>query len=242
LEAADLPLLGVLGAQLAVVFADLHRNHGVSLRTGVALTEIRTDHTGAAAGVRLADGTTIDATAVVVGIGVTPRIELARNAGLDVGNGVLVNAALLSSDPRISAVGDIASHAHPVLGGRVRVEHWATALNQPATAAAALLGDDVQYRALPYFFTDQYELGMEYIGHAPPGSYARIVTRGDVRSREFVAFWLDDGDRIKAAMNVNVWDVPDAVRPLLESGTPVEINRLSDAGVPLSDVTVRSRS
>jgi NADPH-dependent 2,4-dienoyl-CoA reductase/sulfur reductase-like enzyme len=167
---------------------------------------------------------------------VRPRTELAEAAGLAVDNGVLVDAALRTSDPAIFAVGDIANHDHPVLGRRIRVEHWATALNQPATAAAAVLGREASYTDLPYFFTDQYDLGMEYIGHASAGSYARVVTRGDTARREFVAFWLDDADRIVAAMNVNVWDVVDEVKPLIADRVKVDVDRLADPDVPLGEL------
>ena len=229
LEAAELPLLGVLGREMAAVFADLHRTNGVDLRLGVSIAEI-------ADGVRLDDGTHIAADAVVMGVGARPRTELADAAGLDVDNGVLVDAALRSSDPAIYAVGDIANHDHPVLGHRVRVEHWATALNQPATAAAAMLGGDAAYTELPYFFSDQFDLGMEYIGYAAPGSYSRVVTRGDVSGREFVAFWLDDQDRIRAAMNVNVWDVVDEIKPLIAAKSPVDTAKLADPETAYSDV------
>jgi len=233
-EVAELPLLGVLGAQLAQVFADLHREHGVDLRLGATLTEITVD-AGKATGVLLGDGTQIPAVAVVVGVGVLPNIALASTAGLDVDNGVLVDASLRSSDPDVFAVGDIANQEHPVLGQRVRVEHWSTALNQPAVAAAAMLGEDVQYSNLPYFFSDQYDLGMEYVGHAPPGSYDRVVVRGDLAGREFVAFWLD-GSRLRAAMNVNVWDVPDAVKPIIAEGRTVDPERLADPTVPYAEL------
>jgi NADPH-dependent 2,4-dienoyl-CoA reductase/sulfur reductase-like enzyme len=230
LEAAELPLLGVLGPEMAAVFADLHREHGVQLRLGVSIEAID------GSGVRLADGTTVAADTVVLGVGVRPRTELAEAARLAVDNGVLVDAALRTSDPAIFAVGDIANHDHPVLGRRIRVEHWAAALNQPATAAAALLGREASYTDLPYFFTDQYDLGMEYIGYAPAGSYARVVTRGETAKREFVAFWLDDTDRIVAAMNVNVWDVVDEIKPLIAGRAPVDVDRLTDPDVPFAEV------
>jgi 3-phenylpropionate/trans-cinnamate dioxygenase ferredoxin reductase subunit len=234
-EQAQLPLLAVLGAELAQPFADLHAAHGVDLRLGTGLREI-TVADGRAGGLLLADGATVAADAIVVGIGVLPNVGLAEDAGLDVDNGVLVDGTLRSSHPDVFAVGDIANHAHPILGTRVRVEHWATALNQPAAAAAAMLGGDAAYDELPYFYSDQYDLGMEYIGHAPPGSYARVVVRGDLAAREFVAFWLDDADRLKAVMNVNVWDVVDEVKPLIRSGDRVDPTRLADPSVPFADV------
>lgn len=235
LEAAELPLLTVLGPELAQVFADLHRANGVDLRVGVKVAEIITT-AGAATGVRLEDGTTIEADAVVIGVGAAPDLELAESAGLALDNGVLVDAALRSSDPDIYAVGDIANHDHPVLGYRVRVEHWATALNQPAAAVAALLGGNATYTDLPYFFSDQFDLGMEYVGHAGTGSYDRVVVRGDLGAREFVAFWLDSSHRIKAAMNVNVWDVIDQIRPLIVDGTSVDPARLADPDVAYSSL------
>lgn len=235
LEAAELPLLAVLGPELAQVFADLHRANGVDLRVGVQVAAI-TAIAGTATGVRLDDGTTIEADAIVIGVGATPSLDLAELAGLDLDNGVLVDAALRSSDPDIYAVGDIANHDHPVLKHRVRVEHWATALNQPATAVAALLGGHTTYTELPYFYSDQYDLGMEYLGHAVAGSYSQVVVRGDLGKREFVAFWLDSSNRIKAAMNVNVWDVLDQIKPIIVDGTPVDPQKLADPDVAYSSL------
>jgi NADPH-dependent 2,4-dienoyl-CoA reductase/sulfur reductase-like enzyme len=146
---------------------------------------------------------------------------------------VLVDGSLRTSDPNIYAIGDIAAHDHPVLGRRIRVEHWAAALNQPTAVATSLTGgDDAEYRELPYFFSDQYDLGMEYLGHA--ASSARVVVRGDLAAREFVAFWLDADDRLLAVMNVNVWDVPDAVKPFI--GKRVDPARLTDADVPFDEL------
>ena len=230
LEAAPQPLLAVLGPEMAAVFADLHREHGVDLRVGVSIAEVTANC------VRLQDGTEFPADAVVMGVGAAPRTELAAAAGLEVDNGVLVDASLRTSDPAIFAIGDIANHDHPSLGRRVRVEHWATALKQPATAAAAILGTDAVYDELPYFFSDQYDLGMEYLGHAMAGSYSRVVVRGDVGAREFVAFWLDGEDRILASMNVNVWDVVDEIKPLIIERTVIDPDRLADRDVPYSAV------
>jgi 3-phenylpropionate/trans-cinnamate dioxygenase ferredoxin reductase component len=228
-EQADEPLLGVVGAELGRMFADLHREHGVELHLGAAVTSITDD------GVVLADGTVLPADAVVLGVGVRPRTGLAEAAGLAVDDGVLVDAAFRTSDPRVFAVGDIAAHDHPTLG-RIRVEHWATALNQPAVAAAAILGDaDAAYDRLPYFFSDQYDLGLEYVGRAPAD--VRLVVRGSVADRELVAFWLDDEDHVLAAMNVNVWDVLDDIRPLITERVRVDQQKLADPDVPYSDVS-----
>jgi NADPH-dependent 2,4-dienoyl-CoA reductase/sulfur reductase-like enzyme len=232
-EVAALPLLAVLGETMGQVFADLHREHGVDLRLSAQVDSIVTAD-GRATAVRLGDGTELPADAVVVGVGASPDVELAAQAGLAVDNGVLVDASLRTSDPNVLAVGDIANHDHPVLGRRVRVEHWSAALNQPTVAAQVICGEDTKYEALPYFFSDQYDLGMEYLGLADPSS--RVIVRGDLGAREFVAFWLDDANRITAAMNVNVWDVPDAVRPFIRDRIEVDLDCLVDLSVDLSDV------
>jgi 3-phenylpropionate/trans-cinnamate dioxygenase ferredoxin reductase subunit len=238
LEAAELPLLRLLGREAAQVFADLHTEHGVDLRCGVQVAEI----TGAgrrANGVLLADGSRVDADAVVVGVGITPDTGLAEAAGLEIGNGIRVDAALRSSDPDIHAAGDVADAFHPLLGKYIRVEHWANALNQPQTAARAMLGQDVAYDRVPYFFTDQYDLGMEYTGYVEPGGYDQVVFRGRKESREFIAFWVSRG-RVLAGMNVNVWDVTDPIRELVTSGQPVDPAKLADPGVPLTDLIERA--
>jgi 3-phenylpropionate/trans-cinnamate dioxygenase ferredoxin reductase component len=231
LESAELPLLRVLGREAAEVFAGLHRDHGVDLRFGVEIAEI-TGSGGRADGVRLADGSHIKADAVIAGVGITPNSQLADAAGVTTGNGITVDAQLRSSDPDIYAAGDVANAFHPLLGKHIRVEHWANALNQPQTAARAMLGQEVAYDRVPYFYTDQYDLGMEYAGYVEPGGYDEVVFRGDVGQREFVAFWLGGG-RVLAGMNVNVWDVNDAIQALVRAGKPVNVSRLADPEVPL---------
>jgi 3-phenylpropionate/trans-cinnamate dioxygenase ferredoxin reductase component len=233
-ETAELPLLHVLGSQVAPVFAGLHREHGVDLRLGVKVAEI-TSSGGKATGARLADGTRIGADAVIVGIGAAPQTRLAEAAGLDVRDGVITDASLRTSDPAIYAAGDIANAFHPILGTHIRVEHWASALHQPQTAAVAMLGKDAVYDRVPYFYTDQYDLGMEYTGYTGPGGYDRVIFRGDVGKREFVAFWLSGG-RVVAGMNVNIWDVNDAIGDLIRSGHAVDPARLADPAVPLDEV------
>jgi len=233
LEAAELPLLRVLGREVAKSFAGLHREHGVDLRFGVQVAEI-TESGGQADGVRLADGSHIPADAVVVGIGITPNSQLAEAARLEVGNGIVVDAGLRSSDPDIYAAGDVANSYHPMLGRHIRVEHWANALNQPQAAARAMLGQDVAYDRVPYFYTDQYDLGMEYAGYVEPGGYDRVVFRGDLEGREFIAFWLR-GDRVLAGMNVNIWDVNEMIQAIVRGGRTVDASRLADPGVPLDE-------
>jgi 3-phenylpropionate/trans-cinnamate dioxygenase ferredoxin reductase subunit len=190
---------------------------------------------GRASGVLLADGTRVPADAVIVGVGITPNTQLAEAAGLDVRNGIVVDSQLRSSNPDIYAAGDVASAFHPLLGAHIRVEHWANALNQPQTAARAMLGQDVAYDRVPYFFTDQYDLGMEYSGYVEPGGYDKVVFRGDVSQREFMAFWLREG-RVLAGMNVNIWDVSEAIQNLVRAAQPVDVSRLADPGMPLQEV------
>ncbi|MER6008786.1 FAD-dependent oxidoreductase [Nonomuraea angiospora] len=220
------PLLAVLGPEIGAVFAGLHRDHGVDLRLGARLAAV------AEAGVRLADGTHIDADAVVAGIGAVPETDLAAAAGLPVDNGVITTADLRTGDPDIFAAGDVANAYHPLLGGHIRVEHWANALNQPAVAARAMLGRQAAYDELPYFYTDQYDLGMEYVGHVPPGLAHDVVIRGDLAEREFLAFWLRN-DTVIAAMNVNIWDQSDELKALVRAASPLDRAALADSSTPL---------
>ncbi|GAB3448106.1 FAD-dependent oxidoreductase [Phycicoccus ginsengisoli] len=233
LEALDLPLVRVLGQRIAHVFADLHRDHGVDLRTGVTVDAILGDG-GRVSGVRLGDGSVVDADVVVVGVGAAPNVGLAQQAGLAVDNGVTADAVGRTSDPDIFVVGDVANVEHPFLGRRVRVEHWANALNQPQVVVAAMLDQDGPEPELPFFFSDQYDLGLEYRGLGDPGD--DVVVRGDLPGREFLAFWLHDGV-VTAGMNVNVWDVGDAVEALIRSRKAVDPDRLADPAVALENLT-----
>ena len=235
LETAPLPLLRVLGPQVARVFADLHRDHGVNLRCGVQIAEI-TGRDGQADGVRLTDGSLVGADVIIAGVGITPNSQLASAAGLETGNGIRVDARLRSSDPDIYAAGDVANAFHPLLGRHIRVEHWANALHQPQAAARAMLGQEVAYDRLPYFFTDQYDLGMEYSGYVEPGGYDDVVVRGELDRREFIAFWLRDG-QVLAGMNVNVWDVNDSIQALVRAGQTVDKNALRDLATPLESLS-----
>ena len=224
LEQAPAPLLAALGPEMAAVFARLHVEHGVDLRCGVTVRAVKSDAV-------LLDDETLPADLVVAGIGVTPDVDLARAAGLAVDNGVVVDEHLRSSAPDVWAAGDVANAYHPFAGRHVRVEHWANALHQPVVAAQAMLGKDAVYDRLPYFFTDQYDLGMEYTGFGG----GEVVVRGD--DREFVAFWLRDG-RLTAAMNVNVWTgVPEVAQRLIRSGARLDPAALADPAVPLEDMT-----
>ncbi len=216
------------------MFADLHRDHGVDLRCEVRVEAI-VGEAETVRGVELGSGEVVEADLVVVGIGITPNTALAQGAGLDVDNGIRVDEHLRTSDPDVYAAGDVANAYHPLLGRHVRVEHWANALRQGPVAARAMLGQDVTYARLPYFYTDQYDLGMEYTGHADPGAYDRVVLRGDVAAREFLAFWLTGG-RVLAGMSVNIWDVTADIARLIRSRRQVDVDALADPDVPLPDL------
>lgn len=234
LGAQELPLLHVLGPLIAPAFADLHREHGVDLRPNAQVVEIVGD-AGKAAGVRLADGSLIEADAVVVGIGAVPNTRLAVESGLRVESGVVVDASLQSSDPNVYAAGDVAEAFHPLLGKHIRVDHWSNAVHQPATAARSMLGEQAAYDRIPYFFTDQYDLGMEYAGYTEHGQFDDVVVRGDLDGRKFICFWLSDG-RVLAGMNVNIWDVNKGIQQMIRSGGRMNRAQLLDPDVPLDRV------
>jgi 3-phenylpropionate/trans-cinnamate dioxygenase ferredoxin reductase subunit len=216
-ESLEQPLLRVLGPEVAAVFAGLHREHGVDLRLSASVGGI--EKSGAGVRLILEGGDTLDADLLVVGIGAAPDTSLAAAAGLDVDNGVLVDASLRTSAPDVYAAGDIANADHPVLGRRVRVEHWDNAIEQGKAAALAMLGEDVSYDRLPYFFTDQYDLGMEYVGHVDPAT-AEVVVRGDTSGeRVFRAYWVKDGV-VAAAMHANDWDAIDGIKE--QVGKPLQ--------------------
>ena len=218
-----------LGPELGAVFTDLHRAHGVEFRFGEKAVEFRPGM------VITSDGAEVPADILVVGIGAAPNDGLAARAGLETGNGVLTDEALRTSDPNIFAAGDVANSFNPLLGRRVRVEHWANALNGGPAAARSMLGQDVRYDLVPYFYSDQYELGMECAGLPSPGHYDQVLYRGDPATLEFIAFWLSGGVVI-AGMNVNVWDVSDDIQALIRAARPVDPARLTNPDIPLTDL------
>jgi NADPH-dependent 2,4-dienoyl-CoA reductase/sulfur reductase-like enzyme len=223
-----------VGPELGEIFAGLHRSHGVVFRFGEQVAGLRGSG-GRVAAVITSAGEELPADVVIIGIGAAPNDALAAAAGLDVGNGILVDEALRSSDPDILAAGDVANSFNPLLGRRIRVEHWGNALAGGPAAARSMLGQEVSYDPVPYFFSDQYDLGMEAAGLPEPGSYDQVVYRGDPETLEFIAFWLSDG-AVVAGMNVNVWDVNDDIQALIRSGTSVDIGRLEDPDVPLPEL------
>jgi 3-phenylpropionate/trans-cinnamate dioxygenase ferredoxin reductase subunit len=225
------PLERVLGAEVGGVYRDIHADHGVRMLmgTGVEAFEGGT----AVERVRTTDGRELACDFVVVGVGVAPRTALAAQAGLAVDNGIIVDERLQTGARGVFAAGDAANAHHPFYGERIRVEHWANALHQGPVAARAMLGAPAAYDRLPYFFSDQYDVGMEYAGFAR--SWDRVVFRGDPATREFIAFWLT-GDRVVAGMNVNVWDVIDPIQRLIREGVAVDDRRLADPDVPLGEL------
>jgi NADPH-dependent 2,4-dienoyl-CoA reductase/sulfur reductase-like enzyme len=223
-----------LGPELGEVFAGLHRSHGVTFRFGEGLGEV-TGSAGKVTGAVTSSGEELAADTVIIAVGVVPNAGLAAEAGLQVDNGIVVDDALRTSDPDIFAAGDVMNAFNPLLGRRIRVEHWANALNSGPAAARSMLGQSVSYDRVPYFYTDQYDLGMETAGLPEPGTYDEIVYRGDKDSGEFIAFWLADG-AVVAGMNVNVWDVNDDIQALIRSETPVEPGQLADPDIPLTDL------
>ncbi|WP_329458007.1 NAD(P)/FAD-dependent oxidoreductase [Streptomyces sp. NBC_01497] len=241
-EGEATPLHRVIGPEIGQLFTDLHAEHGVRFHFGARLTEI-VGQDGVVLAARTDDGEEHPAHDVLAAIGAAPRVALAEAAGLALadraeGGGIAVDAALRTSDPDIHAAGDVASVPSPwgaAAGGRVRVEHWANALHAGPVAARAMLGQDVTYDRVPYFFSDQYDLGLEYSGWAPPGAYDEVVVRGDTGKREFIAFWLRGG-KVLAGMNVNVWDVTEDIQRLIRSGVPADTQALADPSVPLGGI------
>lgn len=222
----EVPLAKVFGERFGHHLLELHQGHGVDVRTGTRVQ-----------GIELADGHlqvisdigSSRADVVLLAIGAVPNVELAETAGLDVDHGVVVDASLRSSDSKILAIGDVAQAFNTRLRRQLRVEHWDNAIRQGKLAAATLTGADQAYDWLPYFFTDQYDLGMEYVGDAAPGD--ETVLRGS--ENEFIIFWLREG-RITAAANVNIWDVNDTLRGLV--GRQIDPARLEDTAIELGDL------
>jgi 3-phenylpropionate/trans-cinnamate dioxygenase ferredoxin reductase subunit len=228
----ELPLEHVLGPEVAPIFDELHRSHGVDLRYRTTAAELTGRH-GIATGVMLKDRTKIDADMIIVGIGALPRTDLAAAAGLKIDNGVVVDEQLRTSDPDIFAAGDIAHAYNPRLGRHIRVEHWANARRQGAVAAKAMLGKDEADVRPSYFFTDQYDLSMEYTGDIGPAGYDRVVFRRHAEAREMIIFWLQE-QRIQAGMNINIWDVAEDIERLIQSARPINADDLADPAIPLA--------
>jgi 3-phenylpropionate/trans-cinnamate dioxygenase ferredoxin reductase component len=230
-DPASLPNERIFGAEIGTFYRDVHAQHGIELVLGEAVEAFEGD--GSIARVRTSAGRKIECDFAVVGIGVTPRVALAQQAGLGVDNGIVVDEKLQTSAPNVFAAGDVARGWHPFYAERMRVEHWANALHQGPAAAQAMLGEPVSYDRIPYFYSDQYDVGMEYSGHAP--KWDEVVFRGDRDAGAFVAFWLKD-ERVVAGMNVNVWDVNAHVDALIRTREPVDVSALRDLDTPLESL------
>jgi 3-phenylpropionate/trans-cinnamate dioxygenase ferredoxin reductase subunit len=230
-------LYGAIGPELGGKFADLHRAHGVEFRFGESAAEFLAagPGSGQVGSVVTTSGTELPADVVVIGIGAVPNDGLAKSAGLEVNNGVVTDSSLRTSDPDIFAAGDVASSYLPLLGRHVRMDHWSNALNGGRAVALSMLGEQIEYNRVPYFYSDQYDLGMECAGLPLPGTYDQVVYRGDADALEFIAFWLKEG-RLVAGMNVNIWDVNDDIQGLIRSAKPLDPARLADPAIPLSEV------
>jgi 3-phenylpropionate/trans-cinnamate dioxygenase ferredoxin reductase subunit len=231
IDPSPVPLQRVVGDEIGKLFARLHADQGVALRLGTGVSELR--GTGSVQEVVLDDGRVEAASVVVAGIGVTPNVALAESAGLATANGIVVDELLEAGGSGIYAAGDVASAYHPHYKTHLRVEHWSTALNQGGTAGRNAAGGAEVYDRLPYFFSDQYDLGLEYVGHG--GSDDAVVLRGDADDLEVIVFWLRQG-RVTAAMNVNVWDVAEDLKAIVASGRRADPGRLADPSIPLSDL------
>jgi 3-phenylpropionate/trans-cinnamate dioxygenase ferredoxin reductase subunit len=229
LEMGALPLENVLGTDIARVFLQLHRDHGVEFLAETVVESF--GGTGAVERVQLSDGAIVKSDFVVVGIGVVPRTDVFAEAGLTIENGIVVNEHLQTTVDDIFAAGDVANASNPFYRGRIRVEHWANAADQGLIAARSMMGKPATYAEIPYFFSDQYDTGIEYSGYAT--EWDEVVLRGDPDSREVLAFWLKD-HRVVAGMNMNIWDVHDEIRELIRSRQPVRRVDLADAEIPLS--------
>jgi 3-phenylpropionate/trans-cinnamate dioxygenase ferredoxin reductase subunit len=231
IDPLTVPLERVLGAEVGAIYRDIHADHGVQMLLGTGVAAFEGDT--AVERVRTSDGRTVDCDFVVVGVGAQPRTALAWQGGIYVRDGILVDKYLQTSMPGVFAAGDVALASHPLYARLIRVEHWANALHQGPVAARNMLGRPEAYDKVPYFFSDQYDVGMEYAGYAP--AWDRVVVRGDPASREFIAFWLS-GDRVLAGMNVNVWDVTDSIQSLIRERVSVDDRQLAALDVPLEDL------
>jgi 3-phenylpropionate/trans-cinnamate dioxygenase ferredoxin reductase subunit len=234
LEMAPQPLHAVLGDEVASLFADLHRAHGVDLRTGVTIGAIRRAADG---GVEIdVDGDTVTVDRLVVGVGAVPDVSLAEAAGITVENGVRTDSRLRTSAADVYAAGDVANADHPVLGRPLRVEHWDTAIQHGKVVAAHIRGRDTAHDPVAYLFTDHVDRGLEYVGHPGPAGVDRVVVRGTTGGDDggqLTAWWLRDGT-VVAGMHANDWDAIGDVRRIV--GTRVDADVLRDESRELKDL------
>ncbi|GAB3620243.1 FAD-dependent oxidoreductase [Glutamicibacter endophyticus] len=220
------PLAAVLGERFGEHLLKIHRAQGVDFKLQTKVRSIHADH-----GELLVDtdAEPIRADHVLLAIGAVPNTELAAAAGIQTDSGIVVDASLRSSDSNVLAIGDVAQAFNTTLRRQLRVEHWDNAARQGALAASTLTGGDDEYDWYPYFFTDQFDLGMEFVGQAEAGDEA-VFRGGD---DDFIVFYLREGV-IRAAMNVNLWDVNDTLRGLI--GRSIEPERLRDPQIDLESL------
>jgi NADPH-dependent 2,4-dienoyl-CoA reductase/sulfur reductase-like enzyme len=234
LEHVHVPLSSAIGDELGQLFVDLHAEHGVVIKTGVEVLEI-SGIDGKVAGVKVGGIAIVRSDLVLIAVGAAPNVSLAVDAGLEVDNGITVDSSLRTSDPKIFAAGDVARAWHPVAQLSLRSEHWANALNQGKAAARSMLGLEESYDEIPYFYTDQYDLGMEYSGYGALAADATLVYRGSKEDRTFIVFWVADG-KVVAGMNVNVWDVNEDIQGIIRRGNQVDVAALANPEVALSSL------
>ncbi len=232
IAATTVPLERMLGPEVGAVYLDAHRANGVQFVANEQVTALH-GRSGAVEGVETAGGRRIDADLVVVGVGAAPQTGLAEAAGIAVDGGILVDDRLESSVPGVFAAGDVASAEHPLFASRLQVKHWDNARRQGRVAARNILGHDEAYDRVPYFYSDQFDLSMEYAGYAP--AYDRVVFRGDPAGGAFVAFWLHEG-RVVAGMNVNTPKVNPQISALVASRRDASDAELADPDVPIESL------
>jgi 3-phenylpropionate/trans-cinnamate dioxygenase ferredoxin reductase subunit len=231
-EAGEVPLERALGADVGRVYAAVHRDHGADLRTGTTIKEWHVE-AGRLRGVSLSDGSREDVDMAVLAVGIDPNVELPRALGLEVDRGgVNVDEGLRATEG-VYIAGDIANHPHPVLGRTIRVEHWEVAKGHGRGIAASVADGHAPYRKIPYFWSDQYDVSLEYRGNA--SGEDRAVWRGDVDARAFSVFYLRDG-RVDAVLSMNDKDGGEAGAKLIESRAQVDEGRLRDAGTDLKEL------
>ncbi|MDP5227209.1 MULTISPECIES: FAD-dependent oxidoreductase [Arthrobacter] len=230
----DIPLAAAIGPEIGAFFRRVHESHGVSFRLPASAARLE-GQDGRVTTVVTDSGESIPADLVILAVGVVPDTRLAEAAGLELRNGILVDAGLHTSAPDVFAAGDVANALHPFTGEHHRSEHWSNALNGGKVAARSMLGQDAALDVLPYFYTDQFELSLEYSGFGSLAAGTEPVIRGSVSEEGFLAFWLKDG-AVVAGMNVNVHRVQKPIKALINGRVPVDPARLADPEVPLEEL------
>ncbi|BCW63767.1 FAD-dependent oxidoreductase [Paenarthrobacter sp. MSM-2-10-13] len=230
----DIPLSAAIGPELGGFFHRLHEDQGVTFRLPASAAGIE-GQDGRATAVRTNTGETLPADVVIVAVGVVPDTALGEAAGLAIRNGILVDTGLRSSAPDVLAAGDVANALHPFTAEHHRSEHWANALNGGKVAAKSMMGRDAQLDVVPYFYTDQFTVSMEYSGFPSLTSGITPMIRGSLDDGSFIAFWLREGV-VVAGMSVNQRRVQKPIKALISTRTPVNVNKLTDLGVPLDEL------